>query len=173
MFWWEHVNTKKHVSEHNWLSGWVILSILAHLVHLAQSYFSLIFSAINTCNCSRFDLTNKKIYSDWKQKLVEKWPLLMTFFLAATAAITGSEAAILWISRNNYSLMGQVVCLIRGCSVMILHCILYIEDFFYMMDTWNKTHQIWDMGSQLPIQQRLPCMWTHIWCDISRLLRAS
>ena len=32
------------------VSGWV--NILAHLAHLAQSYFSLIFSATNTYNCS-------------------------------------------------------------------------------------------------------------------------
>ena len=48
----EHANTKKHVSEHSWLYGSVILSILAHLAHLAQSYFSMIFSAINTYNYS-------------------------------------------------------------------------------------------------------------------------
>jgi len=68
MFWYKHANTRKHVSEHSWSSGWVILSILAHLAHLAQSYFSLIFSAINTYNCSWFDLTNKKNFSDWRQK---------------------------------------------------------------------------------------------------------
>ena len=44
MFWFKHANTKKHVSKHSWLSGWVILNILAHLAHLAQSYFSLIIS---------------------------------------------------------------------------------------------------------------------------------
>ena len=80
MFWWEHVNTRKHVSEHSRLSGWVILSILAHLAHLAQSFFSLIFSAINTYNCSWFDLTSKKICSHWKRKLGEKWPMVATFF---------------------------------------------------------------------------------------------
>ena len=89
MFWCEHANIRKHVSEHSWLSGWVIFSILAHLAHLAQSYFSLIFSAINTYNCSWFDLTNKKICSDWRQKLGEKWPMLTTFFLTTIAAITG------------------------------------------------------------------------------------
>ena len=52
---WNVPNTKKHVSEHSWLSGWVILSILAHLAHLAQSCFSLIFSAIYTYNCAWFD----------------------------------------------------------------------------------------------------------------------
>ena len=36
------------------------MNILAHLAHLAQFYFSLIFSAINTYNCFWFDLTNKK-----------------------------------------------------------------------------------------------------------------
>ena len=51
---------KKHVSEHSYLSGWVILSVLAYLAHLAKSYFSLIFSAIYTYNCAWFDLTNKK-----------------------------------------------------------------------------------------------------------------
>ena len=91
MFWWEHVNTRKHVSEHSWLSGWVILSILAHLAHLAQSYISRINSATNTCKCSWFDLTSRKICSDWKQKLGEKWPMLTTFFLTATAAITDSD----------------------------------------------------------------------------------
>ena len=89
--WCEHANTIKHVSERSWLSGWVIL---AHLAHLAQSYLSLIFSAINTYYCSWFHLTNKKICSDWRQKLGEKWPMLMTFFLTATAAITGRKSVM-------------------------------------------------------------------------------
>ena len=94
MFWFKHANTRKHVSKHSWLSGWVILNISADIAHLAQSYFSLIFSATNTYNCSWFDLTNKKICSDWKQKLGEKWPMLTTFFLTATAAITGKDLVI-------------------------------------------------------------------------------
>ena len=52
--------TRKHVSEHGWLFVWMILSILAHLAHLAQSYFSLIFSTINTYNCSKLILVDKK-----------------------------------------------------------------------------------------------------------------
>ena len=60
MFWFKQANTRKHVIEQSWLSGWIILNILAHLAHLAQFYFSLIFSAINTYNCFWFDLTNKK-----------------------------------------------------------------------------------------------------------------
>ena len=51
---------QEHVSELNWSSRWVILSILAHPAHLAPSYFSLIFSAFNTYNCSWFNLTNEK-----------------------------------------------------------------------------------------------------------------
>ena len=51
LFIFEHVNTRKHASEHSRLSGWVILNILAHLAHLAQSYFSLIFSATTIYNC--------------------------------------------------------------------------------------------------------------------------
>ena len=39
----------------------MILNILANLAHFAQSYFSLIFNAINTYNYFWFDLTNKKI----------------------------------------------------------------------------------------------------------------
>ena len=70
-------------------SGWVILGISAHRAHLAQSYFSLIFRAFNTYNCSWFNLTNKKICSDWKRKHGKKWPMLMTFFLTAIVAITG------------------------------------------------------------------------------------
>ena len=58
---------------------------LAHLAHLAQSYFSLIFSAVYTYNCFWFDLTKFQ----WL-KIVKKWPMLTTFFLTATAAITGT-----------------------------------------------------------------------------------
>ena len=47
----KQANTRKHVSEHSWSSVGVILSTLGHQAHLAQSYFSLIFSAINTYNC--------------------------------------------------------------------------------------------------------------------------
>ena len=90
-FWCMHANTKTHISEHSWLSCWAILSVLAHLAHLAQSYFSLIFSAINAYNCSQFDLTNNKICNDWRQKLAEKWPMLVTFFLTAISSITGSD----------------------------------------------------------------------------------
>ena len=46
MFWFEHANTRKHVSEHSWLSGWVILSIWAYLAHLPCA-FSLILNRIN------------------------------------------------------------------------------------------------------------------------------
>ena len=66
MFWCKHENTRKHVSEHSWSSGWVILSILAHLAHLAQFYISLIFSAIDSYNSSWFNLINKKNCSDWR-----------------------------------------------------------------------------------------------------------
>ena len=95
MFWFKHTNTRKHVSEQSWLSGWNILIISAHLAHLAQFYFSLIFSAINTFNCFWFDLTNKKKFSDWRQKHGEKWPMFTTFFLMATASITGIYAPII------------------------------------------------------------------------------
>ena len=69
---------------------WLRYVILAHLADLAQFYFSLIFCAIHTYNCSWFDLANKKNCSDWKQKLGEEGPMLRTFFLTATAAITGT-----------------------------------------------------------------------------------
>ena len=64
MLWFKHANTRKHVSKHSWLSSWVILNILAHLAHLAQSYFSLIFSATNTYNCFQFEQINKNSCSD-------------------------------------------------------------------------------------------------------------
>ena len=80
---------QEHVREHNWSSGWVILSILAHRALLGQSYFSLVFSAFNTYNCSWINLTNKRICNDWSQTPLQKWPMLMTFFLTAIAAITG------------------------------------------------------------------------------------
>ena len=70
MFWFMHANTRKYVSEQSWFSGWVFLNILAHLAHLDQSYFSLIFNAINTYNCFWFDLTIKfqllKMKAWWK-----------------------------------------------------------------------------------------------------------
>ena len=74
-------------SKYSWLFGWMILSILAHLAHLAQSFFSD-FQRNQYINCPWFDLTNQKIYSDWKQKLGKKWSMLPTFFLRAIAAIT-------------------------------------------------------------------------------------
>ena len=36
----KQADTKKHVSEHKCFSVWVFLSILAHLAHLAQFFFS-------------------------------------------------------------------------------------------------------------------------------------
>ena len=70
---------QEHVNEDNWLSGSVILSVLAQQSHLALSYFSLIFSAFNTYNCSWFNLTNKKICSGWSWKHDKKWPTFTTF----------------------------------------------------------------------------------------------
>ena len=67
----------------------MILSVLAQRAHL--SYITLIFSAFDTYNCSRLNLTNKRLCSDWRQKPGEKWPILMTFFLTAIAAITGIQ----------------------------------------------------------------------------------
>ena len=87
MFWFKHANTRKHISEKSWLSGWTILNTLAHLAHLAQFYFSLIFSAINAYNYFWFVLTNKKKFIDWRQRHGKKWPMLTTFFLTATLLV--------------------------------------------------------------------------------------
>ena len=70
---------EEHVSEHNWSSGWVILSIWAHRAHLAQSYFSLIFSAFNTYNCSWFNLTNKKFAATDDENIVKSGQCLCLF----------------------------------------------------------------------------------------------
>ena len=43
----KQADTKTHVSEHNCSSVRVFLSILAHLAHLAQSFFLLIFLGRN------------------------------------------------------------------------------------------------------------------------------
>ena len=56
---------------------------------LAQFDFSLIFSAINTHYCFWFNLTNRKIFSDWRQMHGKKWSVLTTFFLTATAITIG------------------------------------------------------------------------------------
>ena len=69
-------------------------NILAHLAHLAQFYFSVIFSAINTYNCFWFEVTDKRNFNDWRQKYGEKWPMLTTFFLTATDAITGKKKCV-------------------------------------------------------------------------------
>ena len=78
MFWWEHVDTRKHFSEHSWLSG-LILSILAHQAHLAQSHFSLIFRAINTYNRSWFDLIEKRFAVTRDNSLVKSDQCLRLF----------------------------------------------------------------------------------------------
>ena len=44
----EHAYTRKHAYEHSCSSVMVFLSILAHLAHLAQSFF-LILNGINRC----------------------------------------------------------------------------------------------------------------------------
>ena len=46
----KHANTRKNVYEHGCSSGMVLTSILAHLAHLAQSFFS------------DLNAINKKIY---------------------------------------------------------------------------------------------------------------
>ena len=67
----------------------------------SSSFGSVLFffsvQSIHT-NCFWLDLTNKKNFSDWRQKHGEKWPMLTTFFLTATAAITGSIFFSQWMS---------------------------------------------------------------------------
>ena len=113
----EYANTRKHVSEHSWSFGWVILSILAHLAHMAQSYFSLIFSAFNTDNCYWFNQTNKKNYSDWRRKNGEKWQMLATFFLTAIAAITGGNNNNNKNNNDNSNLPASAPCSDTNCDV--------------------------------------------------------
>ena len=83
MFWFKHANTRKHISEKSWLSGWIILNTLAHLAHLAQFYFSLIFSAINIYNCFCFILpanpNQHPIYASWQVRVMYSSPWV--FFL--------------------------------------------------------------------------------------------
>ena len=71
---------------------WAYLVICLHdfVYFSSSSWFGsvLIFNAINIYNCFWFDLIKKK-FNDWRWKHGENWPLLTTFFLTATAAITG------------------------------------------------------------------------------------
>ena len=140
MFWCEHANTKKHVSKHSWLSGRVILSILAHIAHLAQSYLSLILSAIKTYNCSWFDLTNEKICSDWRQKLGEKWQMLVTsFFLTATAAILGLVLQNRsWLLPMSWACFALLSC-VAGCKPCRLSLWLGLK-YCYLIDQSNKSY---------------------------------
>ena len=79
MFWCKPANKKKHVSEHSWLSGWVIFSILAHSAHLIQSDLSLVFSAINKYDCSWFDPLNEQISVTERKNLMRSDQLLQLF----------------------------------------------------------------------------------------------
>ena len=109
---------ESHVSEHSWLSGWVFLSISTHLAHLAQPYFSLIFSAINTYNCSWFDLTNKKICSDWRKKLYEEWKVITGTLLYPCIFLSIQEVS----GEKRHSLFGKWI---RSLPLW-----QYIRDYF-------------------------------------------
>ena len=138
MFWCEHGNTKKHVSEHSWLSGWVIFNILDHLAHCAQSYFSLILI---------FDLTNKKIVkclvkSDQCLRLFSsrrQSPLLIVLYCsivfhciarpsATSACLSGSCLSTTCLSvfgRNELPIPSIVLTYVSFLSSDVKHQIFY------------------------------------------------
>ena len=59
---------------------WVNLSIFAYLAHLAQSYFSLIVSAIKTYNCSGLIQTNKNNCNDLQWlKIKALWKIVNAY----------------------------------------------------------------------------------------------
>ena len=62
----EHANTRKHVFEHSCSSVRMFLSILAHLAHLAQSFFFFFKRDRETCTHSRTyaQLSMRGPYSD-------------------------------------------------------------------------------------------------------------
>ena len=90
MFWCEHTNTKKHISEHNWMPGWVILSVLAHLAHKAVLFFSD-FQCNQYIQLLLIWSKKWKNCSDWRQKLGDQRPMLTTFLMA----IAGKN--VIWI----------------------------------------------------------------------------
>ena len=150
---------KKHVSEHSWLFGWVILNTFAHLAHFALIFFSLIFSAINTYNCSGFNLTNKKDFGDWRWKLGEKWPILTTFFLTAVSALTGTlqwSCLIANIKISRESLVGESVACLTGGHVLWSGATLYVNEFIDSMCLWVS---VW-----LKLSYMLMCIWQNVTC---------
>ena len=123
MFWLKHANTRKQVSEQSWLSDWIILIVLDHLAHFAQSYFSLIFSAINKYNCSWFDLIHKKICSDWRQKLGEKRPMLTTFCVPKAkikGLIKSVRKSFNWWYINLFFLIFQVLSILGPAPILAI-----------------------------------------------------
>ena len=90
MFWYmsEHANTR--TCQWAWLVIWV--SDFDYFSSLSSFGSNLFFSDFQCIQCIQLLLifSNKwKICSDWRRKHGEKWPMLMTFFLTAIAAITG------------------------------------------------------------------------------------
>ena len=119
--------------EHSGSSAWVILSISVHPAHLAQSYFSLIYSAIIIFNCSWIYLTKEKKCSDWRQMLCGKWPMLTTFLLMAIAAITGKTvkvcyrmAACLRTMMRKFSGSGEVLSAFLHCEISMFWQVMAI-----------------------------------------------
>ena len=138
MFGSAHANAKKLYSEHSWLSGWVNLSILAHLAHLAQSYFS-------DFQCNQYIQllliwSNKKKFQWLTQKHGEKWLMLTTFFLTATAAITGNQTNMfLAIFKPDFCLF-QTIQLDTICSSLdpVRDLILLPPCFIIIYKTWRS-----------------------------------
>ena len=125
MFWFKHANTRKHISEKSWLSGWIILNTLAHLAHLAQFYFSLIFSAINTYNCFWFDLTEKK----------EK--ILVT---EVKSMVKSDQCLRLFSSRRQPLLLVNIVTSTNEISMFFFRstCLLFCRHAVHQFVFWHQ-----------------------------------
>ena len=100
MFWYlsEHANTKKHVSEHSCSSVRVFFSILAHLAHLAQSFF-LILNGINKCfdTCLSMQIQEHVSEHDWSSE----WVILS--ILAHRAHLAQSYFSLIFSAFNTYN----------------------------------------------------------------------
>ena len=131
---------------------WLNLNILAHLAHLAQSYFSLIFSAINTYNCFWFDLINKKNSVTEDKSMVKSDQCLRLFSSRRQPPLLvynqiQSNMWILFNSRGDkLSCVMLLQQLLHRCYVSSdafeegCKCVWDVDEMIFRPASTNKTH---------------------------------
>ena len=156
MFWYlsEHANTRKHVSEHSCSSVRVFFSILAHLAHLAQSFF-LNLNVINKCFDTRLNMQIQEHVREhnWSSR----WVILS--ILAHRAHLAHSYFSLIFSAFNTYNCSWFNLTNKNNCNVFFLWknfevCLsMQIQENMYTSNGGyrheEKRHEHWSFSTKL------------------------